>query len=73
MDNLDRDLEAVREIQLRLIETALRLSGGDPRSAAAYLLGTGLRWSLEFRVDGLDLFDLTSEAIAAHWAKKDSH
>ena len=66
------ELEAIRRKQLRLLEEALRLSDGDAHLASALLHTTGSRWSLEFLIDGLDLFDATSEHIAAHLKKKDS-
>lgn len=65
------ELEVIRRKQLKLLEVALRLSDGDPILASALLHGTGSRWSLVFQIDGLDLFDLTAEHIAAHLKKAD--
>lgn len=65
------ELESIRRKQLRLLEEALRLSDGDPILASALGLTTFTRWSLEFQIDGLDLFDLTAEHIAAHLKKAD--
>ncbi len=71
MATIETELESIRNKQLQLLELAIRLSDGDPILASALGHSTFSRWSLEFLVDAMDLFDLTSEHIAAHLKKKD--
>jgi hypothetical protein len=66
-----KELLVIRAKQLQLLELALRLSNGDPIAGSALLRSTGDMWSLKFLIDPLDLFEMTSEAIACHLKRRD--
>lgn len=56
--------------QMALLELAIRQKDGDPIAASAHGFGTFTRWSLEFQIDPLDLFNEVQQLIADHLRKR---
>jgi hypothetical protein len=71
MDKDSTELLIIRAKQLQLLELALRLSDGDPITASALLHSTGSRWSMEFLLDPLDLYEATTQAVISHLKRND--